>query len=247
MLYAWVKALVGVLLVANFAAPLYTVASDRQLWDEPMAVLAGNMSLICMLFGITHLLVGVYDITQLDIPGLCQTLQHSSGGFGIAFKMAQVCMAVDQFVAVAYPLQHYTLMTRARPWLFAATWLTWAVQPIFGIFAAAFDLETHADKVHGHGNGSAAYPECRWEKSLAHIQVMLLEAQMIFFSMVTVGLFVYTLVVGHITKTRLNRQMQELEERGIMPQENRKFFDNFSFFKKIIWVFSTSTVPAVAA
>ena len=45
MLYVWMKTVVGALLAANFSIPLVTVLANRDLWDEPMAVLAGNMSL----------------------------------------------------------------------------------------------------------------------------------------------------------------------------------------------------------
>ena len=242
MLYAWVKALVGAFLTVNFAAPLYAVANSRHLWEEPMAALAGNMSFICMLLGINLLLIGAYDIVQLDVFSVCRALQYSSFGFGVSFKMAQVCMAVDQFVAVLYPLQHYSIMTRARRWLFAATWITWAAQPTFGVLAEAFGLVTHADSIHGLGNGTAVYPECRWESSLAMVYAIFVEVQMMLFSLVTAGLLTYTFTVGYRTKVRLTRRSPGVVREDAIPQEDGKFFQNFKDFKKIIWIFSL-TVP----
>ena len=239
MLYVWVKALVGVALTANFAAPLYAVASNRKLWEEPMAVLAANMSLTCMCFGVSHTFVALFDLAQLKARALCVTLQHSSFGFGIAFKMAQVCMAADQYVAVAYPLKHYTLMMRARPWLFAATWLTWAAQPTFGLFAAAAGLENHAESLHGKGNGTAAlFPECRWETSFSRVYIVLVEVQMMSTSLFTLGLFIHTFVVGHRTKLRLGRELRQADDRNVIPQNDLKFLRNFKVFKKIAMVLS---------
>ena len=141
-------------------------------------------------------------------------------------------------MAVFYPLQHYSLMSRARRWLFLVTWLTWAVQPTCGIFAAIFQLQTRADSVHGSGNGTAVYPECRWESSLANFYTVLVEVQIFSFSLATFGLFIYTFSVGRRMKVRLMREMREIERRGVMSQEDGKFFDNFNAFKKIVWVFS---------
>ena len=53
MLYFWIKTSLGVLLTVNFFLPFYTVVSNRHLHDEPMAALAGNLSLNGMLLGLT--------------------------------------------------------------------------------------------------------------------------------------------------------------------------------------------------
>ena len=246
MLYAWVKAAVGVLLTVNFAAPLYTVAIERQLWEEPMAVLAGNLSMSCMCLGITFVLIGAYDLAQLQVKGLCQSLQYCGFGFGVAFKLAETCMALDQFVAVLYPLKHFTIMSRARRWLFVGTWLAWAVQPTFGLFAVVFDLQTPADSALGHDNGTAAYPECRWESNIAEAYAIFVEAQFLLFSLMTAGLYLYTGVVGYRMNGRIRKQMAILGDRGIGGRD-RKFVDNFRSFKRIVSVFlMTLTLDVVS-
>ena len=170
MVYLWVKTVVGAVLAANFAVPLYTVVSNRYLWTEPMAVLAGNMSLVNTLSGLIVMLIGLYDLFQLKIDNLCRSLQYVRFGFGIGIKAAHVCMAVDQFIAVVYPLQHFPLMKRARRWLFAATWLTGAVHVLFGATVNLLGLETFAESLPlDGGNVTLLFPECRWESSLANV------------------------------------------------------------------------------
>ncbi|KAF0295965.1 hypothetical protein FJT64_006570 [Amphibalanus amphitrite] len=168
-MYVFVKTAVGCLLTANYAVPLYTVVSNRHLWDEPMAVLAGNLSATVLLFGMTLTLIGAHDIVQLQVNYVCETLQYSSFGLAVSFKMSEVCVAVDQFVAVTRPLHHYALMTRARPWLLAAIWLPWAANVLFGVFGMSFQLERFAETALGSGNVSLAFPECRWERALATV------------------------------------------------------------------------------
>ncbi|KAF0293928.1 hypothetical protein FJT64_008326 [Amphibalanus amphitrite] len=239
MLYVWVKALVGLLLTINFAAPLYAVAVNRTLWEEPMAVLAANLSFSCMCLGVTFVLIGAYDIAQLQVKGLCQSLQYCGFGFGVAFKLAETCMAVDQFVAVFYPLQHYSLMSRARRWLFVATWLAWAVQPAFGLVAVLLELPTPADTTLGRDKASVAFPECRWESNIADAYAIFVETQFLVFSLLTAALYMYTGAVGYRMNARIRRQMAHLGHQNIGGRD-RKFVDNFNSFKRIVWVFLTT-------
>ena len=246
MTYTWVKTIVGGLLVANFAMPLYTVVSNHHLWDEPMAMLAGNMSLSGVMNGLAIMFIGIYDLAGLDFNGLCRSLQYVGFGFGIAFKAGQLCMAVDQYVAVFHPLRHFTIMEQARPWLFAATWLTAGVQVLFGIFAHIFDLETFAASTVDSTNATLVFPECRWESALANAYTFLFELQLISFSLATAGLLIYTGVRGHLTKKELMRT-QLLRGNAFGDADNQKFFDNFRAFKKIIAVLSlTVTLDMVA-
>ena len=133
-LYYWMKVVVGALLVANYSLPLHTVMSNRGLWDEPMAVLAGNLSGAGFMMGIMAMLNGVYDLTQMN-NSLCVLLVYGSGTLWIASKVAHVCLAVDQFVAVTRPLHYYQTMERFQPWRVAFIWLTWAANSIASIQA----------------------------------------------------------------------------------------------------------------
>ncbi|KAF0314748.1 hypothetical protein FJT64_000019 [Amphibalanus amphitrite] len=237
-----VKVVLGLLLTANFGAPLVAVVTNRHLWEEPMALLVGNISLVCMLIGVNLFTVGAYDVLQLRAGGLCRALQYSGFGFGGGFKMAQLCVAAGQLAAISRPLEHRSLMARARRWVLAATWLTWAAQVTFGVIAVSLGLPTAADRVGGYGNSTVGRSECRWESSLAAVYAVLAEVQTLLFSLATVGTLVFTAAVGCRSKARLTREVEEVGYRAAASEENRQLVDNFSEFRKIVWVF-TLTVP----
>ena len=245
-MYAWVKTTVGSLLAVNLVFPLYTVVSNRHLWDEPMAVLAGNMSGTCTLFGLTVALIGVHDLVELKVGNLCQALQYSGAGLSVSFKMSEVCMAVDQYAAVIHPLHHYQIMTRLRPWLLAAIWLPWAANFLFGFFAIVFDMETFADSVVGSGNGSLAFPECRWESGLASVYTYIAETQLVTLALTCAGLFTYTAVVGHLISRRLRRQQRQQRPGGLGGTDDQKFLENYRAFKKVLAVLSLTVTLDVA-
>ncbi|KAF0308849.1 Protein phosphatase 1 regulatory subunit 27 [Amphibalanus amphitrite] len=237
MWYAWLKTLVGLLLTVNYSLPLFTILSDRRLWEEPVAVLAGNMSFVCLFMGVNLSLTGAYDLLQLDMVALCRTLQYTGIGFGVASKTAQLCMAVDQFVAISRPLQHLSLMAGARCWLVAATWATWALQFALSSLTGALDLVTVADSAHGRGNGTAVYPGCRWETHYSVVFAMIVEVELVSFSLATIGLFSYTFWVGYRTSRRLSRRVHELQNDVAQLQESRNFLRNYRVFKRVVLVF----------
>ena len=241
MAYNWVKTMVGAVLIINFAVPLYAVVSNRHLWDEPMAVLAGNMAFAMALDGLTIMPVGIYDLIELDSVGLCRSLQYLGFGFGITFKAGHLCMAVDQYVAVSHPLRHCTIMARALPWLGAG------VQFIFGIFAYIFDLETFAASTVDSTNATLVFPECRWESALADVYTILFEFELLSLSLATAGLLTYTGVAGHRIKQELVRTQQQRQGRLFDDPDDEKFLDNYRAFKKVMAVLSlTVTLDIVA-
>ena len=247
MLYEWVKTGVGTLLTANFAVPLCTVVSNRHLWEEPMAVLAGNMSLTCTLVGITAVLIGIYDLAHFQSITLCRFLMYTSFGVGLAFKMAQVCAAVDQVVAVVHPLRHYSIMMRARAWLFAATWITCAAQLAFGFVAHLLDMQTFSENVVTQGNYTA-FTGCRWETTLADVYTVIVEVEMVTFSLITASLLVYTGVIGYRLKVRLVRRERQLQNNGVNSgDDNQTFFENYRAFKKILMVLSLTVTMDIVA
>ena len=247
MLYASVKTVVGVLMTANFGVPLVTVVSHQDLWDEPMALLAGNMSLTSTIFGIFIALIGIYDLASSQSVALCRFLQYSSLGSGIAFKMAQVCAAIDQFVAVMFPLRHHSIIMGALPWLFGATWLTCASQVIFGFVAHILDMETFSEHVASYG-GNSSFTGCRWETALANIYTIVVELEMMTFSFVTASLLICTGVVGYRIKTQLLREERQLNQDGNNSSDySQTFFGNYRAFKYIMMVLSLTTVMDIIA
>ena len=203
-----------------------------------MAVLVGNMSLTSTLTGIFLALIGIYDLADFESVTLCRLLQYSGFGVGIAFKAAQVGAAVDQFAAVIHPLHHYPTINRAQPWLLAATGITCAAQIIFGSVAHTMDMETFSEHVGTQGN-STAFIGCRQETALANVYTIVVELEMVTFSLITASLLIYTGVVGHRIKARLVKEERWLRQGRIIADiNNQTFFDNYRAFKKIMTVLS---------
>ena len=247
MMYPWVKTVVGALMTVNFCVPLAIVASNRHLWEEPMAVLAGNMSLTSTLLGITLILVGIYDLAGLEIVALCRLQVYSGVGVAVAFKVAQVGAAVDQFVAVVHPLRHYLIMMRAQPWLLAATWLTFAVQIIFNFAALMMDLETFSENAARQSN-STAFTGCRWETALANVYTIVAELELVTFSLVTASLLIYTGVVGYRVKARLVKEERQLRQDELRDNnDSQTFLDNYRAFKYIAIVLSLTVSLDIVA
>ena len=234
MAYVWTKTAVGSVMAANFAVPLFTILRNRHLWDDPMVMLAGNMSLVCSLSGLVIVLIGLYDVFQLKIDLLCRSMQYVGFSLGIEMKVAHVCMALDQFVAVTHPLRHFTLMMRARPWLFAGTWLTGAAHVMFGAAAIGMHLETFAEAQHGVDNDTRLFPECRWESSLANVYTIVLELESAMLSLLTAGLLLYTGIIGHRTSVSIRNDQRRLQDTA----GDQAFFEKYSAFKRILLVLS---------
>ena len=187
-----------------------------------------------MVIGLMVMLVGAYDLTQLNVETACQLLHYNSLSLFIASKVTHVCLALDQFIAVTRPLHCYQTMQRACPWLIAAIWLAWAANFLAGILAVKFDLPTYAEVTVGEGNASLVYDGCRWEKACADANAFAIEVQLLILSLITAGLLIYIGVVGHRTAVQL---MQARRNRTAGPEDQR-FFSNYRAFKKILIVCS---------
>ena len=232
--FYWAKVVVGAILATNFALPLYSVVSNQNLWDEPMAVLAGSLSCACMMLGVSSILVGIYDLTQLNVDSVCAMLLYNSGSFFVASKVAHVCMAIDQFMAVIRPLHYYQTMMPARLWFTGIICAAWVANFTAGIVAIALDLETFAEVTIERSNVSQVYYGCRGETALADKVVIALEVQILTLSLATAGLLAYTGAVGYRTAARL------MQERRNMAHSlgDERFLNNYRAFKKIVIVLS---------
>ncbi|KAF0298954.1 hypothetical protein FJT64_003725 [Amphibalanus amphitrite] len=250
MLYYWVKTLVGAALAANFSFPLITVMVNEHLWEEPMAVLAANMALVSTGMGLSIMLIGLYDVVRIQSVTLCRGMQYSGMGLGVAFKASQMCVAVDQYVAVMYPLQHYSIMVQSRPLLFAVTWLTCVVHIVIGFIAHLLDLETFAERSERLGSNTT-YVGCRWESALSYYSSVFVEVEMVVFSLITASLLLHTGVVGHRIKARLMRETRDIRRNNTSSGEdrdsNKTFLDNYRAFKKILVVLSLTVSLDVVA
>ena len=237
MLYEWTRVTVGGLMAATFSVPLVTVARNRPLWDEPMAVLAACLALVGLLLGLDVSAAGLYDLGRLEWPDLCLAIHSTGFGLGVSLKIAYLSMAVDQFVAVTRPLRYYQLMERALRWLLLATGLGGALVFAVGMVTGLLGLETTADRQRAAADNSSAatYTGCRWESTCTHVMSVLAELTVLVLSLVSTTLFVYTGVVEWRTKARLLRQQRSQPEVSHM---HRRFFVNYRAFKRICLVLS---------
>ena len=226
-------------MTANFCVPLVTVVRNRDLWEEPVAVPAGNIALTATILGINIVLVGIYDVADYQSVALCRILIYNGAGVAVAFKMAQMCAAVDQFVAVVHPLRHYSIMMNARLWLVAVTWFMWTWQILFGFVAHMLDMETFSEHVASHG-GNSTFTGCRWETAVANVYTIVTELEVVTVSFVTAGLLVYTGVIGYRVKARLRREEHQQRQDGL-SDDNQNFLANYRAFKHIIVVLSLLT------
>ena len=229
------KVVIGLLTSANFAVPLYALAASRELWDEPMAVLTGNLCVTSLLIGLLLTGVGSHELTSPRWMALCQLLQAALGGAGVALKAAQTCMALDQLVAVRYPLHHRRMMRRALRWMLAATatsgLLTAAAN--FGLTASAPGWPTPA-------NGSAPSPDghCTFQGTHSVATVVLCGSLFIGLAMTTTGLLAYTGVMGFLAKLRLMHQIQLQRNQDTASEHRLALLRNFKAFKRVCLAFS---------
>ncbi|KAF0312934.1 hypothetical protein FJT64_001683 [Amphibalanus amphitrite] len=244
MLYEGTKMVVGGLLAAIFAVPLVTVARHRTLWEEPMAMLAASLSLVSLICGLALAAAGLYDLVELQWADLCLAIQSAGIGAGVSMKMAYVTMAVDQFVAVVRPLQHYQVMERALRWLLGAVGLSGALMFAVGMVTGWLGLTTVAERMGATGNGTqvtAAYDGCRWENFSTHVANVTAETAIFTLALTATALFVYTGVVGWRTKVRLTR-ISRRQRCQPASRHHQSFMYNFKSFQRICLVLSLTLV-----
>ncbi|XP_037092878.1 olfactory receptor 2T7-like [Pollicipes pollicipes] len=120
----WLKVAVGSALALNFSIPLLVIGRTKTLHDEPMALLVANLALADILFVLNLVLIGCLDlIFNHVLYAACQSVQIAAACFGIALKMTQTLVALDQFIAVVYPLHYRDIMDRWTKWLLVLPWL----------------------------------------------------------------------------------------------------------------------------
>ena len=242
MLLDWTKTLVGVVVTASFAVPLYTAVSDRQLHDVPMAVLAGNLSVSGLLVGVIMLANGIYNLAQLQWRNPCVLMQSFVIGSCVTFKFAHLCLAIDQFVAVVYPLRHYQRMARDLRWLLLATGIIWICFVIILLSTAWLGLETVSEAGHYNVTATDGYEGCIWHDVLANVGTRVVQATILVMSLISLCLLIFTGVIGLRTKSQLEKTFPQHPPDEATGHRRQRFFANFSMFKVTCAVLSLTYV-----
>ncbi|XP_037083348.1 uncharacterized protein LOC119103771 [Pollicipes pollicipes] len=219
------------MITLNFFVPVLVVARNKQLQDEPMPFLVANLALVDLLFGFNLLFIGVVDLAfGQSVPTLlCLAVQYTAGALGVAMKVAQLALAVDQFVAVVFPLRYYDIMTGKIKLLAKLTWTSLLLNGMFGATASLVGLETVLEFDQRVLEVSKVVNQCRWER-ISSAFMFSLEVQLFAFSACTGALFVYTAIQGV-------RFLQRMETRGQV--DNINFTARFKLFQRI---FKTSPI-----
>ncbi|KAF0311093.1 hypothetical protein FJT64_018053 [Amphibalanus amphitrite] len=233
---AWVKVAVGMLVMATFVLPLFTVGKFRRLRDEPMAVLVAMLAGFDFTFGILLTSLGVLEITLGYVP-FCSAIQYLVVASAGAVKIATLGLAVDQYTAISNPLRYHCLMERRLPWLIAASCFQFVqLTGVGGLFHAAGAI-TWYEFSHPGQNGTALFAGCRWESSVSNTYIFTFEIQLFLSSVATSLLMLYTARVGSLHGRALRNRWKQGEQGD---SEQDRFIENFRAFKKILKLISLS-------
>ncbi|XP_037093591.1 olfactory receptor 2T7-like [Pollicipes pollicipes] len=139
----WLKVAVGSALALNYSIPLLVIGRTKTLHDEPMALLVANLALGDLLFVLNLLLIGSLDlIFNHVLYVVCQSVQIAASSLAISLKMAQMLVALDQFIAVVYPLHYRDIMDRWIKWLLVLPWLAVLFTAVAGAACSALQIGT---------------------------------------------------------------------------------------------------------
>ena len=235
----WLRVAVGVILTVSFSVPLVIIASNGSLRREPMTLLVINMTLIDLVYAALFLGSALADVVfavEGVPPPLCAVLQYALFGCAIAWKMATLCLALDQFIAVTHSLRYNAILA---VWVYRLVALSWGCVPLVGLFGFIcyrLDLETAVEfdrRVLGVERHLGA--QCRWELN-AHLFMVSAEVALLLLSLTSGVLFIYAAVQGARHEWRLH-------------PSNRLFlrFKSFQRIVKVLLIVVTIDVAAAGA
>ena len=221
------KVTVGGLLTLNFFVPLWILGRNARLREEPMVLLVINLVLIGFAFALAFFITGMADVVFPGgvPPPVCATLHYIMCGLVIAWKMAMLFLAVDQFVAVVHCLRYNFILNTLANRLVAITWCCVPLFCLLGLICYQLDLESSAEfdrRVYGIQHD---IQECRWELH-SHAYILAFEVVLLVLSIISAGLFVYTATQGMLQERRLAQRRQE--DQGDL------FLLRFKSFRRIV-------------
>ena len=223
---AWLRVGIPAVLTVVFAIPLVVIIRNPTIREEPMVVLILSMTAILVIFSLDFGVISVVDLlTENDTPSLlCSLLSTFGLSLLVGFKLSTVFLAVEQYVAVIFPLQHYVTMSGWANKMVVFTWLFIAALATFGVACFQAGLETTIEFDIRVFDTETATCECGWrDLTVAHMVT-----SMIFFngfSILNCVLLLYTAVQG----LKHERRIAEGE-----ADRDQKFLVRFKSFKRII-------------
>ena len=219
----WLRVAVGIILTVSFSVPLAIMARNGSLREEPMTLLVINMTLVDFVFGVLFFAAGLADVV-FDAgvpPPLCATLLYLAAGCAIAWKMATLCLALDQFFAVVHSLRYNSIMAAWTDRLVALTWSCVPLVGVFGLVCYWLGLESSVAFDRRVLGVERRIDQCRWELN-AHLFMVVAETLLLLLSLCSGVLFVYTAVQGARHEWRIH--------------PNNRLFLRFKSFQRIVKV-----------
>ena len=215
------------LLCMVFSVPLAIIAKSRDIRDEPIVVLVLNMLATALLFSSSLAIVSVSDLLTEVHPLLCSVLISLGAGALSGFKLSALFLAVEQFVAVVFPLRSFALISRHLKAMVALTWLLLVGNATFGTVCYLLGLETVAEfnrRVFGINNHAK---QCQWDTQ-TNIFMLYFEICMLLLYISTSILLIYAAVQGLKHERRISRENNNDNEQ--------QFLIRFKSFKRIVKV-----------
>ena len=228
-----VKMGVGALLMISFACPLAMVALNPSLWDEPMVLLVTNLAVSDFALGLSLTAIGLVEsLLPLQVSTPCAWAMFASYGVAVALKLMHLLLAVDQFIAIRFPLRYYELMDRMVHLLLAATWIAALLHLAAGMILFNFDVETVAERYDLLTNGTQQMRGCRYETVVPIVYHDTFEVELVVLSFSAAALFIYTAFVGIKQRARICETRAEVSR----DLESHSFFANYRAFRKLLRV-----------
>ena len=206
----WVTVLVGAAVTTSFAIPLLILGRQRALWRDTVVTLILSTTLAGCVFGLLFVVTSTtVVVTKGAVPlQFCVTAFSLGIGTVVTFKLAAVCLAVEQYIAVVFCLKHRAIISRWRPVMVAATWGGGVLIAVISITGDALGLETVSEfdrRVFGAGaQHFAPAPLCSWG-SLSNAVLIFIDIVIFMLSVISCSLLIHTGLRGVAVERRLNQ------------------------------------------
>ena len=231
----FIRFCVGIVLSLVFAVPLAIIAKRPALCEESLVMLVINMTLTALSFAFLFAINSASDMVtgeNTSVLFCLPVLSIGSSAF-VAIKLSTFFLAVEQFVAIVYPLRHFSIMSRWVKKMIALNWLFILAHGLFCLISFFSGLESTLEFDKRVFGVEHHVTQCRWER-LANVYMLSVEICLLLFSVSTCALLIYTAVQGIKHERRI--------AQDDITSQTQHFVTHFKSFKRIVKVLMTLVV-----
>ena len=231
----WLRVSLAFLLTLVFGLPLAIIAKAGTFLDEPVVMLVLDMLTAAFLTCCVLAFMSTADALTANKtpPLLCFPSLCLGTSIFVAFKLSTLFLAVEQFIAVAFPLRHFAIMSRWAKIMTAFTWVFVVLFASFGLLAYFLGLESTLEFDRRMFGVQRHISQCHWERA-ANVYVISCEVIVLLSSITSCALLIYTAIQGFKQERRL--------APGDNSRETQRFIMRFKPFKRIFKVLLTLLV-----